>query len=113
MIYLQITVLHPRHKLQYFKNAGWEDEWVEAARNIVRDEFDRTYAFMDFDEEVISMEKVRELLISFILMNLSLPNARSPHHHPTFSMIYLRYQLQHLQSFAMSWTGTLPLILSK
>jgi hypothetical protein len=55
---LQIAVLHPRHKLQYFKTAGWEDEWVETARNIVRDEFDRTYAFMDFDEEVISMEKV-------------------------------------------------------
>jgi hypothetical protein len=36
----------------------WEEEWVETARNIVRDEFDQTYAFMDFDEEVISMKKV-------------------------------------------------------
>jgi hypothetical protein len=42
----------------YFKTAGWEDEWVETARAIVRDEFDRTYAFMDFDKEVILMEKV-------------------------------------------------------
>ncbi|KAG1889611.1 uncharacterized protein F5891DRAFT_906011, partial [Suillus fuscotomentosus] len=24
-------VLHPRHKLQYFKAAGWEDEWVTTA----------------------------------------------------------------------------------
>jgi hypothetical protein len=37
-------VLHPRHKLAYFKNAGWEVEWIEAARQIIRDEFDRLYA---------------------------------------------------------------------
>jgi hypothetical protein len=35
--------------LQYFKAAGWEEEWIEAAEEIVRDEFDRTYAFMDVD----------------------------------------------------------------
>jgi len=33
-------VLHPRHKLQYFKTAGWEEDWIEAAEQIVRDEFD-------------------------------------------------------------------------
>jgi hypothetical protein len=37
------TVLHPRHKLSYFKNANWEPEWIEAARKIVRDEFDRSF----------------------------------------------------------------------
>lgn len=41
------TVLHPRHKLQYFKNAGWDKEWIQAAANIVQEEFDRTYAFME------------------------------------------------------------------
>lgn len=54
----RFAVLHPRHKLQYFKTSGWEDEWVETARNIVRDEFDRSYAFMDFDEEVVLIKKV-------------------------------------------------------
>ena len=44
-----LLVLHPRHKLQYFKNAGWEEEWIEAAEEIVHDEFDRTYAFMDVE----------------------------------------------------------------
>ena len=42
-------VLHPRHKLNYFKKAGWEDDWIETARDIVRTEFDQTYAFMDID----------------------------------------------------------------
>ena len=35
-----LLVLHFCHKLQYFKNAGWEEEWIEAAEEIVRDEFD-------------------------------------------------------------------------
>ena len=49
LIYYSNVVLHPRHKLQYFRSAGWEAEWIETARKIVRDEFDRTYAFMDVD----------------------------------------------------------------
>ena len=39
-----IAVLHPRHKLSYFKNAGWEDEWIDAAERITRTEFERSYA---------------------------------------------------------------------
>ena len=37
-------VLHPRHKLQYFKNAGWEQDWIDTAKGIVRSVFDRSYA---------------------------------------------------------------------
>jgi hypothetical protein len=37
------SVLHPRHKLSYFKTAGWDQEWIEAAENICRDEFERKY----------------------------------------------------------------------
>jgi hAT family C-terminal dimerisation region len=37
------TVLHPRHKLVYFSKAGWEAAWIQTAREIVRDEFDRSY----------------------------------------------------------------------
>jgi hypothetical protein len=47
-----LIVLHPRHKLQYFKAAGWEDEWIDAAHVIVREEYYRTYAFMDVDHEI-------------------------------------------------------------
>lgn len=44
-------VLHPRHKLQYFEKAGWEDTWIKTSRDIVRTEFDQTYAFMDVEEQ--------------------------------------------------------------
>jgi len=57
----KLLVLHPRHKLHYFKSAGWQPEWIETARSIVRDEFDRTYAFMDIEGEAISKNKVHYL----------------------------------------------------
>ena len=57
-------VLHPRHKLHYFKTAGWEDDWIETARVIVHAEFDRIYAFMDFDNEVITVNNVCFLYLS-------------------------------------------------
>lgn len=46
------VVLHPRHKLHYFKTAGWKKSWIETAHAIVREEFDRTYAFMDIEGDV-------------------------------------------------------------
>jgi len=42
-------VLHPRHKLTYFKAAGWEDEWINAAEQIIRDEFEWKYANLPGD----------------------------------------------------------------
>ena len=54
-IFIQIstTVLHPRHKLQYFEKAGWEEDWSKTSREIVRTEFDQTYAFMDVEEDSV------------------------------------------------------------
>jgi hypothetical protein len=37
------TVLHPRHKLQYFRHAEWPQEWIDTARDIVRSVFERSY----------------------------------------------------------------------
>ncbi|KAH9987579.1 hypothetical protein BJV77DRAFT_922019, partial [Russula vinacea] len=30
-VYRIAMVLHPRHKLNYFKKAKWEDDWIKAA----------------------------------------------------------------------------------
>jgi hypothetical protein len=35
-------VLHPRHKLAYFKKSRWEPEWIENAETLVREVF-KTY----------------------------------------------------------------------
>ena len=37
------VVLHPRHKLDYFKAAKWDKEWIDMARQIVWEEYERTY----------------------------------------------------------------------
>jgi hypothetical protein len=84
------TVLHPCHKLQYFKTTGWEDDWIEMAHNIVREEFDQTYVFMDFDDEVVSMKKVRELSKPFYFLT---------HHCPTLEALI---DVQYIQQFALA-----------
>ena len=37
------VVQHPRHKLNYFKAAKWDKEWIDTARQIVREEYEHTY----------------------------------------------------------------------
>ncbi|KAG1791478.1 hypothetical protein EV424DRAFT_1265938, partial [Suillus variegatus] len=36
-------VLHPQHKLLYFKAADWEDNWIQTAEQLVREEFECSY----------------------------------------------------------------------
>ena len=43
-------VLHPRHKLQYFCNANWDDKWIATATEIIHDEFVRGYADLPINE---------------------------------------------------------------
>jgi hypothetical protein len=53
-----LTVLHPRHKLEYFRKADWTEDWIEVAKRIVRDEYERTYKVTEGDVEVDDSEKV-------------------------------------------------------
>jgi hypothetical protein len=55
---LLFPVLHPRHKLNYFKNAKWETEWIEDARILVRAEFDRSYNCRSASRNSSSSDKV-------------------------------------------------------
>ena len=50
-------VLDPKRKLDYFCAAGWEEEWIEAAREIVREECDRGYAgiSLEDDDEILPL----------------------------------------------------------
>ena len=40
---MYFEVLHPHHKLHYFKSAMWDKDWIATAKQIVRDEFERKY----------------------------------------------------------------------
>ena len=48
--WISSTVLHPHHKLQYFKKAGWKDSWIKTSHEIIHTEFDQKYTFMDINE---------------------------------------------------------------
>jgi hypothetical protein len=38
------TVLHPRHKLEYFKKAAWPASWCSTAKDLVRNTYELSYA---------------------------------------------------------------------
>jgi hypothetical protein len=42
-IYRIAMVLHPGMKLEYFRNQKWEEDWIEEAENLVREEYVVTY----------------------------------------------------------------------
>lgn len=48
--------MNPRYKLNYFKQAKWPSDWVDLAKEITREEFNRNYAHRkvgpDVDDEI-------------------------------------------------------------
>ncbi len=54
-----LTVLHPRHKLQYFHDANWDDEWITTATGIICDEFERAYTDLPIEEVEVAAPIVR------------------------------------------------------
>ena len=63
-----LLVLHPRHKLLYFANAGWENEWIERAKDIVHTEFDMSYGSLD--ASWVSQRSKTNVCTFFITLNL-------------------------------------------
>jgi hypothetical protein len=70
-------VLHPGLKLDYFRVQEWEDEWVDVAENLVREEYIDVYEnHVTGDEKTISDDKVR--LLVFFCPHCGI-NIMSPH----------------------------------
>ena len=59
-----LLVLDPRCKLDYFRTAGWEEEWIETAQEIVREEFDRNYAGLYLKTDKKKSSPVRKPVIT-------------------------------------------------
>ncbi len=41
-----MTVLHPKYKLEYFENKGWDNDFIDTAKKTVFEEFDRAYVHL-------------------------------------------------------------------
>ncbi|KIM52113.1 hypothetical protein SCLCIDRAFT_40861, partial [Scleroderma citrinum Foug A] len=50
-LYRIAMVLHPRHKLEYFKLAGWKPPWIATAHKLVNDRYDESYAAYHTSED--------------------------------------------------------------
>ena len=70
-VYRIAMVMHPAHKLQYFKNAEWENDWISVAEELVKQEFTDNYATLQGDDTASDAgdapvsPKVRPLICSF------------------------------------------------
>ena len=60
------SVLHPRHKLEYFKKRDWEAVWIDTAQQIVREEFDRSYSSLDVAGDGADMQVDTDLVVSHL-----------------------------------------------
>jgi hypothetical protein len=100
------VVLHPRHKLKYFEQAGWEPEWIAAAKDIIRAEFDRSYAVQPGNVEEdqdgdIEMSEKRSKNIFDNLPALSAPRIRELRDELDR---YLSTDPEHVVDVLMWWT---------
>ncbi|KAF8550527.1 hypothetical protein OG21DRAFT_397915 [Imleria badia] len=60
-VYRIAMVLHPRHKLQYFRQANWEQDWINTAEELVREEYNRTYkSIADDPDQAQELDKSAE-----------------------------------------------------
>lgn len=59
-------VLHPRHKLEYFKKRKWEGAWIQAARGIVQEEFSRSYQLIEGQDDDDDVEDDGNEVVSII-----------------------------------------------
>ncbi|KAF6741083.1 hypothetical protein DFP72DRAFT_835320 [Ephemerocybe angulata] len=58
--YRLAMILHPRHKLQYFRNRKWEEDWIVAAQALIREEYDENYAPIPVAAEFAEVQRVTQ-----------------------------------------------------
>ncbi|KAI6094172.1 hypothetical protein EDD16DRAFT_1722089 [Pisolithus croceorrhizus] len=57
-VYCISMVLHPRHKLAYFKNAEWDLNWIETTEVLVHEELTHLYSSIQLKPTTIKPHKV-------------------------------------------------------
>jgi len=50
LTHLTFPVLHPCHKLWYFKVASWDEEWVNTAKDLVHKQFELQYSLQTVEQ---------------------------------------------------------------
>lgn len=50
--------MHPAYKLEYFRAACWEAEWIQVAEGLIQTEFDQNYASLLMKDNSENVNKV-------------------------------------------------------
>ena len=61
MFLTAILVLHPCHKLEYFRKNNWDEPSIEAARDLVQDVFDESYHELDVEGAMAQCQQILTL----------------------------------------------------
>lgn len=62
-------MLHPRHKLEYFKTAVWIDDWIDTAETLVHKELEQSYSMLNVSDEEDEPEIVTGVPVRLNLVN--------------------------------------------
>ncbi|KIK14984.1 hypothetical protein PISMIDRAFT_16866 [Pisolithus microcarpus 441] len=49
-LYCIAMVLHPHHKLEYFRHVKWEADWIKTASDLVHNTYETSYATCEVHE---------------------------------------------------------------
>ncbi|KIJ21099.1 hypothetical protein PAXINDRAFT_6879 [Paxillus involutus ATCC 200175] len=100
-------ILHPHHKLEYFKVASWEKEWIQMAQDMVWDEYEWSYASHTHinpgAQKTIATTNVKEDKDSNIFDNL--PALKKPKTAPLQSKLdaYLNTPIEDVDNVLKWW----------
>ncbi|GBE82272.1 putative AC9 transposase [Sparassis crispa] len=102
-VYRIAMVLHPSHKLQYFRNAGWQVEWITTARALVCEEYDRAYAQCAVNVEPTQMKQSECTPSSNMFDNLLNTNVSKGEDNRDELECYLDADTERVDSDTLGW----------
>ncbi|TFY73210.1 hypothetical protein EWM64_g10802 [Hericium alpestre] len=108
-VYRIAMVLHPCHKLEYFKNANWETDWINTACDLVQDEYKRSYASLEVpaDDKELAIQEVEVVSSSTQVPNIFdvLPALSAPQPNPERNELdrYLSTDTEHVENVFTWW----------
>ena len=109
-----MLVLHPRYKLKYFERQGWNQEWIETAETIVREEFKASYADYVIHKPLASVQALEKKVRLTLVLDLSCYTYMSCPRLQIFLIAISQQTKAWTQalmkmSLQMSWTSTFQL----
>ena len=87
----RLSVLHPRHKLAYFRHAGWSADWIKTAETLVRTAYEQKYQDFCGSDMVSRVFRCTNMLYITLVHDRKktmMSTRRLPHNPRTFSTTF-------------------------